>query len=134
MNKKTFFFLFLIAFIQVYKKYGRELCVVVTNVNHMAVEYCHPKTTPHMPVRLSLRMSMSIPGMFTPPRYGVGKGEEKCYVDGGLLCNYPIHSFDGKRSSDFYSLLCKILHVYLFKFTGKKFFLFFFFFFFFFFF
>lgn len=84
-----------ITFMEVYKRYGKELCIVVTNVNHMAVEYCHPKTTPHMPVRLSLRMSISIPGVFAPPRYGIGKGEEKCYVDGGLLCNYPIHSFDG---------------------------------------
>lgn len=84
-----------ITFMEVYKKYGKELCVVVTNVNHMAVEYCHPKTTPHMPIRMSLRMSMSIPGMFCPPRYAIEKGEEKCYVDGGLLCNYPIHCFDG---------------------------------------
>ena len=23
-------------------------------------------------------------------------GQEDVYVDGGLLCNYPIHAFDGK--------------------------------------
>jgi hypothetical protein len=28
-------------------------------------------------------------------------GQENVYVDGGLLCNYPIHAFDGK------------LHIYL---------------------
>ncbi|CAI9728166.1 XP_029641795.1uncharacterized protein LOC115216501 [Octopus vulgaris] len=84
-----------ITFWEIYKHYGRELCVVVTNVNHMAVEYCHPKTTPHMPVRLAVRMSMSIPGIFSPPSYSANNGTKKHYVDGGLLCNYPIHSFDG---------------------------------------
>ncbi|XP_021350464.1 uncharacterized protein LOC110448514 isoform X2 [Mizuhopecten yessoensis] len=44
------------------KKYNKELCVVVTNLNHMSEEYCHPKTTPDMPIRLAVRMSMSIPG------------------------------------------------------------------------
>ncbi|GAB1601046.1 uncharacterized protein LOC115216501, partial [Argonauta hians] len=84
-----------ITFWEIYKHYGRELCVIVTNVNHMAVEYCHPKTTPHMPVRLAVRMSMSIPGIFVPPRYSAHNGVKKHYVDGGLLCNYPIHCFDG---------------------------------------
>jgi predicted acylesterase/phospholipase RssA len=26
---------------------------------------------------------------------------EDVYVDGGLLCNYPIHAFDGKYSIQF---------------------------------
>lgn len=47
---------------KLYKKTGNELCIVVTNVNHMVEEYCHVKTTPDMPIRLAVRMSMSIPG------------------------------------------------------------------------
>ncbi|XP_014784577.1 uncharacterized protein LOC106879487 isoform X2 [Octopus bimaculoides] len=84
-----------VTFWQIYKYYGRELCVVVTNVNHMAVEYCHTKTTPNMPVRLAVRMSMSIPVMFHPPKYYASDGTDMHYADGGLLCNYPIHCFDG---------------------------------------
>lgn len=32
----------------------------------MVEEYCHVKTTPDMPIRLAVRMSMSIPGELTP--------------------------------------------------------------------
>ncbi|BFZ23956.1 hypothetical protein BsWGS_26995 [Bradybaena similaris] len=51
-----------LTFFQLYKLRGVELCVVVTNLNHMKAEFCHPKTTPNMSIRLALRMSMSIPG------------------------------------------------------------------------
>ncbi|CAI9728168.1 XP_036362369.1uncharacterized protein LOC115216174 [Octopus vulgaris] len=84
-----------VTFWEIYKHHKRELCVVVTNVNHMAVEYCHPKTTPNMPVCLAVRMSMSIPVIFRPSKYSANNGTMKHYVDGGLLCNYPIHCFDG---------------------------------------
>ena len=47
---------------QVLKMYGRELCIVVTNVSMMTAEYCHPKTTPDLPVRDAVCMSMAIPG------------------------------------------------------------------------
>ena len=47
---------------QVYTTFGIELCIMTTNLNQMMVEYCHPKTTPDMPVRLAVRMSASIPG------------------------------------------------------------------------
>ena len=47
---------------QVKERFDRELCVVVTNLNQMSTEYCHPKTTPDMPVRMAVRMSMAIPG------------------------------------------------------------------------
>ncbi|XP_069111424.1 uncharacterized protein [Argopecten irradians] len=76
------------------KRFNKELCVVVTNLNHMTEEYCHPKTTPDMPIRLAVRMSMSIPGMFQATPYTVN-GETNLYVDGGVLCNYPVHCFDG---------------------------------------
>lgn len=47
---------------QVYERYGKELCIVVTNLNMMNAEYFHPKTTPEVPVRQAVRMSMAIPG------------------------------------------------------------------------
>ena len=47
---------------QVYKKYGKELCIVATNVSTMSVEYFHPKTTPDVPVAVAVRASIAIPG------------------------------------------------------------------------
>ncbi|XP_070541986.1 uncharacterized protein [Ptychodera flava] len=83
-----------ITFKEVYMKYGKELCVVVTNVNQMDAEYCHVKTTPQMPIRLAVRMSVSIPGMYEPVKYHNGTNAD-LYIDGGLLVNFPIHCFDG---------------------------------------
>ncbi|XP_033741846.1 uncharacterized protein YqhO-like [Pecten maximus] len=85
-----------ITFEQLYDFGGKELCIVVTNINNMAEEYCHPKTTPDMPVRLAVRMSMSIPGMFQVVKYNPNtQSPNNMYIDGGVLCNYPIHCFDG---------------------------------------
>ncbi|GFO21426.1 hypothetical protein PoB_004793100 [Plakobranchus ocellatus] len=83
-----------ITFKEVYDMYHRELCVVATNLNQMTSLYCHPKTTPDMPVRLAVRMSMSIPGMFKAVKHTM-YGQTDIFVDGGVLCNYPIHCFDG---------------------------------------
>ncbi|XP_076461608.1 uncharacterized protein LOC143294076 [Babylonia areolata] len=81
------------TFHQLYQK-GTTLCIIVTNLSQMTTEYCHPKTTPDMPIRLALRMSMAIPGLFSAMKYK-RLGDEDIYVDGGVLCNYPVHSFDG---------------------------------------
>lgn len=34
-------------------------------------------------------------GLFEAVKLKNYLGEEDVYVDGGLLCNYPIHAFDG---------------------------------------
>lgn len=83
-----------ITFSEIYEKYGKELCIVVTNLNMMNAEYFHPKTTPDTPVRVAVRMSMAIPGLFQATQYET-YGQENTYVDGGVLCNYPIHCYDG---------------------------------------
>ncbi|MFT4622558.1 MAG: hypothetical protein ACI8PZ_001214 [Myxococcota bacterium] len=80
---------------------GRELCVPICNLTRMTTEYCHPKTTPDMPARLAVAMSMCLPLLMRPYRlqreigHGAGLSEEDMYVDGGLLCNFPLHVFDG---------------------------------------
>ncbi|XP_012941508.1 uncharacterized protein LOC106012608 [Aplysia californica] len=83
-----------LTFSDLYKEKNMELCVLVTNLNQMRAEYCHPKTTPDMPIRDALCMSMAIPGVFSARRYD-NHGQVDVYVDGGVLCNYPIHCFDG---------------------------------------
>ncbi|XP_052797030.1 uncharacterized protein LOC128229234 isoform X2 [Mya arenaria] len=83
-----------VTFAEILERFGKELCVVATNLNMMNAEYFHPKTSPDMPVRMAVRMSMSIPGLFQATEYRM-HGEDNTYVDGGLLCNYPINCYDG---------------------------------------
>ncbi|KAJ8024569.1 Triacylglycerol lipase SDP1 [Holothuria leucospilota] len=73
-----------ITFKELYDIYGKELCVVVTNVNMMDAEYCHVKTTPSLPIRTAVRMSMAIPGLFGAVKYK-RYGKTDVYVDGGVL-------------------------------------------------
>ncbi|XP_041478262.1 uncharacterized protein LOC121426149 isoform X1 [Lytechinus variegatus] len=82
------------TFKDLYDKTGKELCVVVTNLSTMMEEYCHVKTTPNMPIRTAVRMSISAPFVFVPvKRQHMGRTD--LYIDGGVLCNYPVHCFDG---------------------------------------
>lgn len=83
-----------ITFKEVWERFHKELCIVVTNLNQMSVEYFHPKTTPNTPIRRAVRMSVALPGVFQCVRE-MNNDYEDVYVDGGLLCNYPIHAFDG---------------------------------------
>ena len=53
-----------ITFMDVYERYGKELCIVTTNLDYMTEEYLHPKTTPSMPIREAVRLSISIPSEF----------------------------------------------------------------------
>ncbi|HJN74747.1 MAG TPA: patatin-like phospholipase family protein [Myxococcota bacterium] len=89
-----------VTFAQLLERCGRELCVPIANITRMCAEYCHPKTTPHMPVRLAIGMSMSLPVLMRPYRLVHRMGspsweEEDLYTDGGILCNFPLHVFDG---------------------------------------
>lgn len=90
-----------ITFQQLHARFGRELCIPITNVTRMMTEYCHLKTTPTMPVRLAARISMSLPVLLEPVTVASRRqptGESSVgdvYVDGGLLCNNPVHVFDG---------------------------------------
>ncbi|XP_061191396.1 uncharacterized protein LOC133199587 [Saccostrea echinata] len=85
-----------VTFKELYEKNGNELCIVVTNISTQIEEYCHVKTTPDMEIRQAVRMSMSIPVVFEDVRMiNVSSGREAVYIDGGLLCNYPIFCFDG---------------------------------------
>lgn len=83
-----------ITFKELYDLTGRELCIVVTNLNKMCAEYCHPKTTPDLPVRLAVRMTMSFPVLYQPVECEIN-GVKSLYSDGGILDQFPIHVFDG---------------------------------------
>lgn len=66
------------TFRDLYEDTGKELCVVVTNLSLKMEEYCHVKTTPLLPIRAAVRMSMAIPGeleRMTERRKDVGGGD-----------------------------------------------------------
>ncbi|XP_078578096.1 uncharacterized protein LOC144863011 isoform X2 [Branchiostoma floridae x Branchiostoma japonicum] len=104
-----------ITFKQLYKMRGIELCIVVTNLDQQTEEYCHVKTTPDLPIRKAVRMSMSIPGLFQPVVTDY-HGDKDFYVDGGVVCNYPLHCFDGwwlsmKEEDSFFNRLVDLTNL-----------------------
>lgn len=82
-----------ITFKELQDRYGRELRIVVTNLSRMCSEYCTPVTSPDLPIRDAVRMSMAFPLVFRAVRSNL-TGRDCLYTDGGLLDQYPIHSFD----------------------------------------
>lgn len=82
-----------------YKETGVELVIVVTNDSYKKTIYLHPRNPEeiyaNIPIRVAIRMSMSIPFAFEPYQYN------NCsFVDGGVLDNYPLHVFDGEFPGD----------------------------------
>ena len=73
------------------KKY-REIYLVGANLSTGLSELFSHKTTPQMKVADAARISMSIPLFFASVKGG--KNKSQIYVDGGLLENYPIKTFD----------------------------------------
>ncbi|XP_021371581.1 uncharacterized protein LOC110462082 isoform X2 [Mizuhopecten yessoensis] len=109
-----------VTFAQLYKKRGVELCVVVTNVSRMTEEYCHPKTTPHMPIRTAVRMSMSIPGWWLSMEPGDTFLERLKPLDKlpGLLARDG--RFEGRNSKTLGFLVYEDLEEDLFRFSMEK--------------
>jgi NTE family protein len=67
----------------------KEMSFVAMNVSKRRSVVFSYETHPKMKVSLAVRMSMSIPGIFSPVLF-----ENDYYVDGGVLDNYPIFLFD----------------------------------------
>eukprot|EP00760_Papus_ankaliazontas_P027968 PhM_4_TR3465/c1_g1_i1/m.25491 len=84
-----------ITFMQLYRKYGRELCVIVSDVTTANPDYLHPKTTPDMPVAKAVHISMSLPFIMANTKIKMRDNREHTFVDGGVFLNYPLHVFDG---------------------------------------
>ena len=75
-----------ITFKELYELTNKELIISVSNINDKKVEYFNYKNYPNFEVLLSLRMSFSIPLIFSPVIYN-----NKYYIDGSclddLICN-----------------------------------------------
>ena len=78
-----------ITFKEVYDNYNKILVVTGTNVNKRKVVYFNHENYPNIPIRLAVRISISLPILFRSVEF---EGDQ--YVDGGLLDNYPIWYFN----------------------------------------
>jgi NTE family protein len=77
-----------ITFQELHHKYGNNLVITGTNIDAGIVEYFSHTSYPNMPVKIAIRISMSIPFLFEAVRY-----DGNLYVDGGILNNYPFNYF-----------------------------------------
>lgn len=72
----------------------RELRVFATDLNEMGLRAFSFDTTPDVPVAEAVRASMSIPMFFKAWRFSNNNPDNHIYVDGGMIYNYPIDTFD----------------------------------------
>lgn len=80
-----------ITFAEHYKMTGKELIITGTCVNDKKVHYFSWKTAPDMRIIDALRISISVPILYTPRKHA-----GKVFVDGGCIDNYPISMFSHK--------------------------------------
>lgn len=77
-----------ITFKELYEKTKKKLIITVTCINSKTTEYLSVDTACDMEVIMAIRMSISIPGYFTPIKYN------GChYIDGSASDNYPMQPF-----------------------------------------
>lgn len=84
-------------------KMFKDLYCTGTNLSRQQLEIFSYEHTPNMPVALAVRISGGVPLYFEPVALDndlkkIKKGDTSSfvnyYVDGGMLCNYPISMFD----------------------------------------
>lgn len=90
-----------ISFFNLYNITRKKLILTGTCVNEHEIKYFDYENTPNMKVVDAIRISMSVPFLYTSPKY-----KDEHYVDGGILDNFPIHLF---RDSDDNVLAIKLV-------------------------
>ena len=78
-----------ITFRRLYEMTGKKLILTGTCINDKCIKYFSVDTTPNMPIADAVRITVSIPLVFKPVLH-----DNKYYVDGGLLSNFPTECFD----------------------------------------
>jgi len=89
-----------ITFGDFYKKTKKDLIITGVCINEKKCHYFSHTNTPDMKIIMGIRISTAIPLYFTPVYY-----DNKLWVDGGIIDNYPISLFKNK--------LDKTLGIYL---------------------
>jgi len=77
----------------------KDIYFIGANISTGFADVYSYKDTPSMEVAKAVRISMSIPGLFTVLRKN---NQEDVCVDGGLINNYPIKLFDRKEYAPIY--------------------------------
>lgn len=73
-------------FKEFYEKTQKKINIVTTNFTKSKEEIFSIDDTPEVSILLALRMSISVPFIFTPVKYN-----DCIYIDGGLTNNFPIN-------------------------------------------
>lgn len=77
-----------ITFKELYEKTNIKLTLTSLCVNDGEILYINYETCPNLKIIHGIRMSISIPFLFTAVKYN-----KKYYVDGGIFDNFPIHLY-----------------------------------------
>jgi hypothetical protein len=75
-----------ISFKELFETYGKRLIICSVNLQKHQEEFFDYLNNPDMDVITAVLMSLSIPIMFSPREFN-----NDLYVDGGLICPYPIN-------------------------------------------
>lgn len=78
---------------ELFEKTKKKLIIAVTCINTNRVEYLDYTNNPSLPLWIAVRMTTSIPIFYKPVVYN-----NKIYVDGGLIDNFPIQLFNIKET------------------------------------
>jgi len=81
-----------ITFNDLFEMTKKKLIVTVTNINKRCAEYMSYETHPNLPILQALRMSLSVPLLFSPVLFN-----NNYYVDGGCTDNFPIGLFSHRK-------------------------------------
>ena len=77
-----------INFIDITKLFGKNIVIATTNITSRKIEYLSVDTYPEMKISTAVRMSVSIPILFSPVKY-----YDDLYVDSMIYNNFPINFF-----------------------------------------
>lgn len=80
-----------ITFKELFEQSQSKLIITGTCLNDASIKYFSVDTYPNMPILKALRITISIPFIFRPYLF-----EEKLWVDGGCMNNFPIELFNEK--------------------------------------
>lgn len=68
-----------------YEATKKDIHFFTLEVNEFIVKDITYKTFPDLPILTAMQMSSAVPGIIAPVFI-----DGKCYIDGGVLCNYPL--------------------------------------------
>ncbi len=78
-----------ITLLELYKKTNKKVILCTTCLNTKEIIYVSYDNFPNLDILTAIRMTTSVPILFPPVLY-----DNKLYIDGGLLNNFPIDLFE----------------------------------------